>query len=202
MSSVTRGASPSEGSSSSRMPGSAISARPTASICCSPPDSDPALWRKRSLQARKQREHALAAAAELRLVAQQIGAELEILRDRHRREDAAPFRHQHQPARGADVGRRPRQRLAAEAHDAGIGDQAHDRAHERRLAGAVRSEDGDELAIRGRQAGGVKGLDAAVAGRKLLHLQDRMGRERVAHWTTLTCPLMMAAIRNGLTVMP
>ena len=63
-------------------------------------------------------------------------------------------------------------------------------------------EDGDEFAVRGRHAGGVKGLHAAVARRKLLHLQDRMGRELLAHWTTLTFPLMIIAIRNGLTVMP
>ena len=36
-----------------------MSARPMASICCSPPDSVPATWVMRSSQAREQREHAL-----------------------------------------------------------------------------------------------------------------------------------------------
>ena len=38
------------GSSSIRSFGSAISARPTASICCSPPESEPATWSIRSFR--------------------------------------------------------------------------------------------------------------------------------------------------------
>ena len=53
------GARPSDGSSSSSRRGRAISARAIASICCSPPDSVPPRWCRRSLQAREQREHAL-----------------------------------------------------------------------------------------------------------------------------------------------
>ena len=52
-------------------------------------------------QPRKQSEHPVAAAFELRGVAQQIGAELEVFGDRHRGEDAAAFRHQHDAARDA-----------------------------------------------------------------------------------------------------
>ena len=40
---------PIEGSSSSSSLGWVISARPIASICCSPPDIVPAFWRSRSL---------------------------------------------------------------------------------------------------------------------------------------------------------
>ena len=43
------GARPSDGSSSSRTVGRVISARPMASICCSPPDSVPPFWLARSL---------------------------------------------------------------------------------------------------------------------------------------------------------
>jgi len=47
--SLTRsGASPAEGSSRRRRSGSSISARPIASICCCPPESDPARWPARS----------------------------------------------------------------------------------------------------------------------------------------------------------
>src|SRR5256886_691029 len=42
------GASPTEGSSTSRSLGEDISARPIASICCWPPESEPASWRLRS----------------------------------------------------------------------------------------------------------------------------------------------------------
>gem|GEM_PF-3215514 len=44
------GASPSEGSSRSRSSGDDTSARPIASICCSPPESVPASWFLRSLR--------------------------------------------------------------------------------------------------------------------------------------------------------
>ena len=44
----TRGDRPSDGSSSSSSAGRFISARPIASICCSPPESCPAGWLTRS----------------------------------------------------------------------------------------------------------------------------------------------------------
>src|SRR5207253_2331803 len=42
------GASPTDGSSTSRMRGALISARASASICCSPPLIEPASWLRRS----------------------------------------------------------------------------------------------------------------------------------------------------------
>ena len=45
---MTFGASPSDGSSSSSSRGALMSARPTASICCSPPESVSAGWAARS----------------------------------------------------------------------------------------------------------------------------------------------------------
>ena len=50
MSSITSGASPSETSSRRRRRGAAISARPIATICCSPPESQPACCLTRSLR--------------------------------------------------------------------------------------------------------------------------------------------------------
>jgi hypothetical protein len=47
---ISRGAIPSEGSSSIRNFGLPMSARPIASICCSPPDSVPAVWFRRSFR--------------------------------------------------------------------------------------------------------------------------------------------------------
>ena len=48
MRSTKIGASPIDGSSSSNSFGRAISARPIATICCSPPESVPAFWLFRS----------------------------------------------------------------------------------------------------------------------------------------------------------
>ena len=45
---ITIGANPIDGSSSSSTLGRAISERPIASICCSPPDSVPPTWFVRS----------------------------------------------------------------------------------------------------------------------------------------------------------
>ena len=56
---TSSGARPSEGSSSRSSRGCAISARPIASICCSPPESVPAFWREALAQPREQRERAL-----------------------------------------------------------------------------------------------------------------------------------------------
>ncbi len=48
ISSVIRGARPVDGSSSIRSLGSGHQRAPTATICCSPPESVPASWRRRS----------------------------------------------------------------------------------------------------------------------------------------------------------
>ena len=53
MDETVTGASPSEGSSSMRSRGRAISARPIAVICCSPPESVPASCRRRSARSGK-----------------------------------------------------------------------------------------------------------------------------------------------------
>jgi hypothetical protein len=47
------GARPTEGSSTSSSRGEDMSARPMASICCCPPDMEPASWRRRSFSAGK-----------------------------------------------------------------------------------------------------------------------------------------------------
>ena len=53
-SSCMTGERPADGSSSSSTDGSIISARPIATICRSPPDSDPARWLRRSQQGGEQ----------------------------------------------------------------------------------------------------------------------------------------------------
>ena len=86
---------PSDGSSSSSSRGLAISARPMASICCSPPDIVPAFCFVPLLQPREQREDPLqvlrrSAAAPRRAV----GAQVEVLPHRHPGEAAPALRGQ------------------------------------------------------------------------------------------------------------
>ena len=68
-----------------------MSARPIASICCSPPDSVPPSWWVRSRSRGKRSMHPLDVGLDRRLVAGE-GAHLEVLEDGHPREDPAALR--------------------------------------------------------------------------------------------------------------
>ena len=78
---ISFGARPIDGSSSSTSRGRAISARPMASICCSPPDSVPADWLARSCEPREQLEDPLEVVAVRRglAVLADVGAHVEVL---------------------------------------------------------------------------------------------------------------------------
>src|SRR5258706_11206171 len=88
-----KGARPNEGSSSSIRRGRSISARATASICCSPPDSVPACLGVTLLQHRKMLIHPLDVADDAGLVLAGDRPELQILLHRHGGEGAASLRH-------------------------------------------------------------------------------------------------------------
>jgi hypothetical protein len=161
------------------------------------------------LQAREQGQHALAPAVEFGLVPQAIGAEFEIVGNGHRGEETAPLRHQHNAARSDRDCIVPRQRLAPETDLAAIGGEPHDRAQQRRLAGSVGAEHGDEFALADVQIDPVQRLDMAIARREAGRGQDRrssarfyLGRDREAHCTTLTLPASMVASTKGFSVMP
>ena len=85
------GASPSDGSSNIISFGLDMSARPIASICCSPPDSVPATWLRRSASRGNCVEHPVAVCGDAVAVAPQIGAHVEVLLDRHVGKHAPPF---------------------------------------------------------------------------------------------------------------
>ena len=89
MVSTTCGASPSDGSSSSSSFGRLISAREMASICCSPPESVPPAACVRSCSTREEPEARLEVLLDLRGVAPQVRAELEVLLHGEVEEDAA-----------------------------------------------------------------------------------------------------------------
>ena len=80
---------PSDGSSSSSSRGLAISARPIASICCSPPDMVPAFCVDPLLQPREQREDPLHVRGDRCGVPPPVGAEVKVLPHGHPGE-AAP----------------------------------------------------------------------------------------------------------------
>ena len=86
------GARPMEGSSSSNKRGRAISARPSASICCSPPDKVPADLADPLAQARKTLEHQSQLQTPVRIV---VSANQEVFADRHIGENHFSLRHQH-----------------------------------------------------------------------------------------------------------
>ena len=87
------GASPIDGSSSSSSFGRDISARPIASICCSPPDIVPAVCRRRSFSRGKSAKTRSTSLAHRRAVAADVRAHREVLLDRQRAEHAAALGH-------------------------------------------------------------------------------------------------------------
>ena len=139
------------------------------------------------------------AAREFGLVAEQIGAELQIFRDAHRGKDAAPFRHQHEAHRGGADRIAARYVGAAEAYRAVGGDEPHHGAHQGGFAGPVRSENGDELAFANEQIDGRQCLDMPVACRERFDVQNAAGR---AHFATSTLPFTILASSSGFSVMP
>jgi hypothetical protein len=90
------GERPIDGSSISSTLGRAISARPIASICCSPPLIVPASWWRRSFRRGKIANTRSDVGGDLLDVVADEGAHLQVLGDRHAREDAAPLGHHHQ----------------------------------------------------------------------------------------------------------
>ena len=87
---------PIDGSSISSTLGRAISARPIASICCSPPRHRAGELVAALLQAREDARTPCSMSASISLVVADEGAHLQVLGDRHAREDAAALGHHHQ----------------------------------------------------------------------------------------------------------
>ena len=142
---ISAGASPSDGSSSSSTFGLAINPRAIASICCSPPDRSPArLCLRRSIDGKRS---TIALTSASVAVAARVGAQAHVVEYRQLGKYLPPFGHEHEP-RGGDLVRGERRDLGAREQQRS-GDrpqQSRQRAHQRRLAGAVRAEDGHDLA--------------------------------------------------------
>src|SRR3990170_4320945 len=110
-----------------------------------------------------------------------VGAHLEVFHDRQPREDPAalgrvadPVAHQLVGGGMRDVAPtkvdRPRPRV----------EQAADRLEGRRLAGAIRADQGDDLALANLEGDALEGVDLAVVGVDVAQLEDDVARRSVA----------------------
>ena len=110
-------------------------------------------------------------------------ADDQVLFDRQRGEEPPAFRHLHQPSGNDAVRRRTLDRLT-EQHDGALLDLAvfgvehgRDRFEHRRLAGTVRSEQGDDLPRAHLQRDIANGFDCAcVDDLNVLKRQERRAR--------------------------
>ena len=170
-----RGASPSEGSSSINRRGRLIRARPIASICCSPPDSVPPRWVMRSFSRGNSAKTRSSAAGAFGLAAVgRVGAHLQVFRHAHARENPAAFRRLRDAQPGDLVRRHAGDVLAVELDMAGAGARlAEDRHHQRRLAGAVGADQGDDLAGVDLEIDALQRLDLAVGGAQAADREQR-----------------------------
>ena len=145
------GARPSDSSSIMRSSGRVISAPPRASICCSPPERLPAIWLDRSLRIGKSvSTSCLAASTRSRSLRMSQDGQAQVLGHGEGGEHALAAGHQRDAAVGGDVGRRGSVTSSPlNSHRAGLRPhEAADALEERRLAGAVGAEQGDDLAGR------------------------------------------------------
>ena len=155
------GARPIDGSSSSSSFGRAISARPIASICCSPPDSVPAFWLLRSASRGKRSKTRSRSSSMLGLVVALERAHLEVLEHGHAPEDRRPSGDCEMPMRDDLV----RARACVMSSPVGSGSararlvEPVDRAQRRRLAGAVRADQRHDLALAHLERDALQRLD-------------------------------------------
>ena len=170
------GARPSEGSSSSSSRGRLISARPIASICCSPPDSVPPRWAARSLRRGNSRNTRSMSASKCDwsvIVAPICRFSSTVMRAK----DAAAFRRLGD-AQVCDLVRRQAGDVAAVEHDAALARAriAEDGHHQRRLAGAIGADQGDDLAGMDVEIDAFERDDVAVIGLHAAHREQGLGR--------------------------
>src|SRR5262249_14689378 len=100
-----------------------------------------------------------------------VRAETEVLGHAQLRERSAPFRDMCDPGPCGGLGTAAK-RLARKPDRAGAAHRPRDRAQRRRLAGAVRTEDGNDLTFADLERDPVQCLHRPVAGVDVLELQE------------------------------
>jgi hypothetical protein len=130
-----------------------------ASICCSPPESVPPFWSRRS------REHPLEVGGDAVAVGPHEGPQLEVLEHRHAREDATALGRLGDPEAHDAIGGEPVETMAIEGHAAAPGGNGtQDRLQRRRLPGAVGADQGDDLPALHGQRQATQRADVAIVG--------------------------------------
>ena len=184
-----------------RISGSDIRPRAMATICCSPPDSVPASWRRRSASRgnsvktlSRRSAYLLAARLEKAPISRFSATLME-------ENNCRPSGTSAKPRAALAWARQPRHVLAFE-HDlaAPRRDRARDRAQRRGLAGAVGADDGGELAAPGRERQAPQHLDLAVAGLEVLDCEQRLGLRMPAGCIGLAAsgmPRLRAVVRRA-----
>ena len=155
---------PSDGSSSSSSHGAGISARPSARICCSPPDSAPPLRSSSGRSRGKRIDHPLDGGG---LDVAGVGApgQAQVLERGQARQDAAALRHVAEPEAAALVGLHA-SHVDAVHRDAAAGGrhQTDQCLQEGGLADAVVADDADRFALAQLEVDAVQHRHVAVAG--------------------------------------
>ena len=167
---MMRGARPSDGSSSSSSFGLAISARPMASICCSPPESSAPRWELRSSRTREQLVDARPGPAPWRALsllpmppARRFSST--VSRPKMRRPSGTCDQAHPHGLRRVREPRSVSSKRGAGVDASAVQPQgAGDRAQQRGLAGAVAAEDGDDLAVRDLHRHPAHRLNGAAVG--------------------------------------
>ena len=167
---------PSDGSSRMSSQGEPTSARASARICCSPPDSVPPLAVEQAGQPRQQADHALDRAL-LGLAGVRRPGEAQILLRGQAGQDAAALRHI-ADAEAAALMRGPLRDVDAVDHDAAAGrrQQTHDRLQQRGLAHAVVADDAERLALAQLERDAAQHRNMAIAGVQIGDRQEKVAR--------------------------
>ncbi len=130
--------------------------------------------RKPIMQARKQLEHFYQVAVNPTLISSPIGAEKQILADRKRSENLAPFGDLDKPKLDDLVRRPAAQLLAVELDRAGADiEQPRQRQQRGRLAGAIGAEQGDDLSQLKGEADASDRFDGAIAHQQIFNVKQR-----------------------------
>jgi hypothetical protein len=141
------GANPSDGSSSRSTRGFDMSARPMASICCSPPESEPAIRFWRSAR-RGNSAHAVSSVHGAGAPSLGRRGHREVLAHGQTPEHAAVLGHRRNPMGGDHLGGAPAHSASEHGDRAVPGwEEAEGHAHRRRLAGAVAPEHAEQPAL-------------------------------------------------------
>ncbi len=131
------------------------------------------------LERREERERGGERLAPMRLGARQVAAELEVLAHRHAGEEAPPLRHDGDARRAEAMRRQARDVAAVKDEAAGARAlDAGDGVDQRRLAGAVRADDREQLAGTNLDRDAPERRRRAVRDLEVAHFKQRLGRRR------------------------